>query len=124
VLVSLLTSAEAAELDLVQEERCCAGLGMTFVSFPIDDRGVPASQAVARQVIESLREMHRQGHGVGMHCRYGVGRAPMMAAAFLSALGIPAAEAFGAIAAARGCNVPDTEAQGEWVVRMGAEFGD
>ncbi len=42
VLVSLLTEQEVEELDLAQEPTLCAQNGIEFLSFGIEDRGVPA----------------------------------------------------------------------------------
>jgi protein-tyrosine phosphatase len=49
---------------------------------------VEPPQEVAR-LVEALTEHLRQGHGVGIHCRVGVGRSALVAACVLSALGVP-----------------------------------
>jgi protein-tyrosine phosphatase len=120
VLVSLLTEPEVGELDLEREAEACEQHDVQFVRFPIDDRGVPADDASATALVERLHELLMAGRAVGVHCRAGMGRSAMMAAAVLVQMGLPADDAFRAIKIARGCDVPDTEAQRAWVERLGS----
>jgi len=53
-----------------------------------------------------------------IHCRMGVGRAAMIAAALLVRRGQSVEEAFAQIAAARGCAVPDTSEQRAWAAKL------
>lgn len=55
VLVSLLTPDEMAELALVKEAAACESLGIQFLSFPINDRSVPASTPEALEFVRLLR---------------------------------------------------------------------
>ena len=48
VIVSLLEEDEAAQLDLVDEPEAAEANGMSFISFPIPDRGVPASATATK----------------------------------------------------------------------------
>jgi protein-tyrosine phosphatase len=116
--VSLLTDAEAIELNLTAEASKCRKHGLSFISCPIEDRAVPGDTAAAADLIERLRLEPMAGKVVGIHCRMGIGRSAMIAAALLGTLGTPPEEAFRRIAAARGCEVPDTPEQRSWVVRF------
>jgi protein-tyrosine phosphatase len=118
VLVCLLTSEEMAELDITEEADCCSANGIQFVSFPITDRGVPASGPEALSTVQRLASMLAEGRSVAIHCRQGVGRSALIAACLLASLGETPDAAFERIAQARGCPVPDTPEQREWVKRF------
>jgi protein-tyrosine phosphatase len=117
-LVCLLTRTEMAELGLVDEAEVCVAHSIPFVSFPILDRGVPASFQETLTVVRQLAALLEQGKAVGIHCRQGVGRSAMIAACVLAALGESPDVAFESIAKARRCPVPDTPEQHEWVRRF------
>ncbi|MDX2011947.1 MAG: hypothetical protein SFW67_17270 [Myxococcaceae bacterium] len=119
IVVSLLTSDEVNELDLGQERAACAALGLRFISFPIPDRGVPTHDAEAAALIAKLARDVQSSLAVAIHCRMGIGRASMVAAGVLRALGVAGDAALARIAEARGLAVPDTEAQRQWVLRLG-----
>jgi protein-tyrosine phosphatase len=53
---------------------------------------------------------------VAIHCRAGIGRSSLVAAAVLVLKGWIAADALAAIATARRLPVPDTELQRQWVL--------
>ena len=115
VVVSLLTSAEQWELDLTQEGDLCQQQNIHFLSLPIPDRQTPEDIGATLQVIEEAAQQLREGKHVAVHCRMGIGRAAMIAAGILVALGNQPDEALTLIEAARGCSVPDTEQQRAWV---------
>ncbi|MFN0087021.1 MAG: tyrosine protein phosphatase [Blastocatellia bacterium] len=115
VIVSLLEKEEAAELGLELEERHVRAAGGDFISFPIVDRNIPASRKDAADLVNRLGKLLTQGKQVGIHCRQSIGRASLIAAALLVAEGIAPDDAFERIGAARGCPVPETEPQREWV---------
>src|SRR5258708_3263169 len=116
-LVSMLTSEEATELGLMEEERLCAEQGIKFLNFPIPDRSVPNGNDI-RVVADSLAEEVKLGKAIGVHCRAGIGRSSMMAALVLTRLGWSPQAAFQAISESRGCKVPDTPEQEQWVTRF------
>ncbi len=118
VVVSLLEPEEIAELELENERACCEVSGITFLSFPIPDRKIPSSNQQAKAFIRELTELLAGGKSIVIHCRQGIGRASMIAAAVMGSGGIPVDEAFERIAIARGCPVPDTLEQREWVVGL------
>src|SRR5262245_65165290 len=55
-LVSLLEPAEEEELDLIQERAAAEAVGMTFVSLPIPDRGVPSDSGAGVAVAASVAQ--------------------------------------------------------------------
>lgn len=117
LVVSLLTPEENAELGLGEEAALCEQAQMGFLAFPIPDRGTPAELAEATRVIDEIVSALRGGKHVALHCRAGIGRSAMMAAAALVTLGETPEGAFSSIGAARGWQVPDTLVQREWVER-------
>jgi protein-tyrosine phosphatase len=122
VIVSALTQEESEELDLAREKELCRKAGIEFIAFPITDRGVPSSAKAALELARRLEERLALGEKVAIHCRQGVGRAALLAACVLAASGIDPASAFTRIAVARGCAVPDTGEQREWVVRFARDM--
>jgi protein-tyrosine phosphatase len=115
VLVSLLTAGEISELDLGEEARFCQERGMRYLSFPIQDFSVPASQAEALDFLEGLQALLLEGKHVGMHCRGGIGRSGVMAGGLLVLFGHTPRRAFELLSAARGLEVPETDEQRAWV---------
>jgi protein-tyrosine phosphatase len=116
ILVSLLTTAEAAELGLSLEQALCEEAGMEFRSFPIPDRCVPDSHRDLRELAEELATERRHGKNIGAHCRAGIGRSSLLLAAVLCVEGISPEHAFRLISNGRGLQVPDTPEQAEWLV--------
>ena len=114
VVVSLLEPHEIHDLGLGAERDGCVSAGITFISFPILDRGVPESLAKTRELVGTCKERLEAGDGIIIHCRAGIGRSSLIAACVLVALGEQSDEAFNRIAAARGLPVPDTPTQANW----------
>jgi hypothetical protein len=115
LLVSMLTPTEAAEFELNDEGALCLARGIDWISFPIVDRGVPASIEAMAEVVRRLERTLSQAKKVAIHCRAGIGRSSLLAACVLVSSGIGVDEAFGQVEASRGCPVPDTQEQREWV---------
>lgn len=120
VVVSLLTPTECQELELTEEAALCRSAGMTFIACPLADRSVPVPEAGADPLVAELVGLLTAGAHVAVHCRMGIGRSAMLAAATLIALGQTSEQALAAVAAARGCAVPDTPQQREWVEHYAA----
>lgn len=118
VLVSLLTQDEAADLELVDEAASCKANGIEYISFPIDDRSVPDERRAVGKLIDQICQALEMKLGVAIHCRAGIGRSSMIAALVLAAIDIPIDGAFRMIADSRGCDVPDTPQQREWVKKF------
>ena len=121
IIVSALTLAEAEELGLLDEGQCCKNNGLEFLSFPIQDGSVPSSFNAFDGLINSVIDYLRKGKAVGVHCRAGIGRSSMIVGCALVRNGFSVAAAFRAIQEARGCSVPDTPEQRQWVERFVSE---
>jgi|SRR5581483_11800179 len=118
VVMSTLTQEEEDELGLAAEAELCRSHGLEVLSFPIPDRGVPASLMIAKERAQTLERKLAEGKNVLVHCRQGIGRSSLLAAALLGMNGIPVETAFERVSAARGCPVPDTKEQRQWVERF------
>jgi protein-tyrosine phosphatase len=117
-VISLLEPAEVFELELSQEAEFCQKQGIVFHSFSIADRNVPASLTAARTFVAQLANLLSEGKNLVIHCRQGIGRSSLMAACVLVSSGFSVADAFEKIEMARGCQVPDTQEQRDWVKRF------
>jgi protein-tyrosine phosphatase len=118
VVVSLLTAEEIIELNLAAEEELCRQNGLELLSLPIPDRGVPPSLVVTSELLTKLAELLTSGKNIAIHCRQGIGRAGMIASALLASTGINANSAIQRASTARGCAVPETPEQREWVSKL------
>jgi len=123
VLVSALTPYETEDMGLLEESQCCQNYGLEFLSFPIEDRSVPTSFSEFDGLLNSLTDRLRKGKAVGVHCRAGIGRSSMIVASALIRDGLSVDSAFRVIQDARGCSVPDTAEQRQWVERYSSRFG-
>jgi len=115
LVVSLLQSAEIQELELALEADLCRNFGIDFISFPIQDRGIPTSLESTAKLAQLLSEKINSGQAVAVHCRAGIGRSALVAASTLVCMGFKPLDAFGKLSEARGVRVPDTSEQREWV---------
>jgi len=114
-VVSLLTPHENEDLQLSEESKLAPAHGLRFVSLPIEDRGVPPSWEDASRAIAQTAEMLRQGKNVAVHCRQGIGRSGVLAAALLIKGGNTPGDALTQISSARGLTVPETPEQMAWI---------
>jgi protein-tyrosine phosphatase len=117
VLVSMLTEEESIELGLESESEDCEAVAIEFVSLPIPDRSVPSDADDFLRSVERLAEMVRDGRSLAVHCRASIGRSSVLAVSVLVRLGWNANEAFHAVESARGCSIPDTPEQRQWVIQ-------
>jgi len=117
IVVSLLTPEEANELALAQEEQHCKANGIQYVAFPVADRGVPSSPAATLDLVSRLDKALAEGKNIGIHCRQGIGRSPLIAAYLLVLSGMDLESAFQQVSSARGYSVPETTEQREWVTK-------
>jgi protein-tyrosine phosphatase len=113
-IASLLEPGEEVELDLASERTVAEEAGLAFLSFPIADRGVPSATQEFHRFSARLANDVRAGRGVAVHCRAGIGRSGLAAAAVLVSLGHEPRDVFAMVSKARGVNVPDTDEQIEW----------
>jgi protein-tyrosine phosphatase len=122
VVVSLLTPEEIADLDLANEEKVCRANGIKFFSFAIPDRGVPASRKTMSALVAQIGDQLSAGKNVAIHCRQGIGRAPLVAISVLVLSGVDPELAIQQVSTARGCPVPETPVQRRWIEGMPAPF--
>lgn len=120
VVLSLLTPEEEQELDLEDESRAAQAQGIQFISLPIPDRQVPASEAEVGPVLEKVDAALTSGKNVVVHCRQGIGRTGLMAACLLVSRGMEPDRAVTSLSAARGVPVPETSEQRQWIDRYAA----
>ena len=123
-LVSLLERREIIELDLIDEEKRCAENGITYVNFPIPDRDIPEQGGGIDQLIDQLTTKIDAGLSVVIHCRMGIGRSSIVAAASLLTYKIKAVDSIEAISAIRGLTVPDTDRQLNWLKQRELSIGN
>ncbi len=116
-VASALTYEEMRELDIQQEEAVCLNHGILFFQFPIQDRGLPISFKSWDAFISNLTEQLEEKKIIVTHCRMGIGRASLLAASLMVRQGISPHKAFQWIENARGCPVPDTKEQRDWLER-------
>lgn len=122
VIVSLLTPDEIVRLELAEEAGLCQIHNVLFLNFPIEDHGVPKSQADAFEFASKLHNALASNQSVAIHCWGGIGRSGMIAACVLVRAGVEPNEALRRVSAARGSAVPDTQEQQQWVIDF-AQFG-
>lgn len=115
VVVSLLETDEIFELEIENEQFYCEANGVIFLNFPIGDRQTPQSFEETHRFIKKLNDFVEEGKKVAIHCRQGIGRASLIAACVLTLRGFSIKNAFGKIIEKRGCEVPDTKEQSDWV---------
>jgi protein-tyrosine phosphatase len=118
VIVSLLTRDEIVQWELAEETQLCQTYNMLFFSFPIEDHGVPTSQADTLELAGKLHNALAGGQNVAIHCWGGIGRSGMIAACVLVRGGLEPNEALRRVSVGRGFPVPDTPEQREWVTEF------
>ena len=122
VLVSLLETDEAQALGLSRTADIASNLHLDFIGFPIPDFGIPTDLEAFTDLAKHLARHLRTGISVACHCRGGIGRSTLLAAATMVSLGDDPSTVFDAISRARGLVVPDTARQVEWFDRVSKSF--
>jgi len=118
IVVSPLTPDEVEAFTLSAEEVRCREQGIHFLSFPIADRSVPPSSPETLTFIRDLEKKLAEGKNVAVHCRQGLGRSSMIVASLLVIGGLVPDRAIERVSSARGCPVPETSEQSDWVARL------
>jgi len=117
-VLSLLENVEAHQVGLEKEEAICEAHGIRFSNLAIADRGVPDDEVEFAKTIKTILKEIKSGTDLVVHCRAGIGRTGLVAAAVLVANGSKVDEAFEKVSEARGVEVPDTNEQKEFVIRL------
>lgn len=116
-VVSLLEKLEMPGLTEAEAD-LCAEFGLEFLAFPIRDKTVPPSLERFAELARDVAEKVERGRAVAIHCRAGIGRSTTLAACVLICLGVNPEVALDMIADARGAEVPETEAQRQWILNF------
>ncbi|MGH9874388.1 MAG: protein-tyrosine phosphatase family protein [Pyrinomonadaceae bacterium] len=114
VVVSMLTAPENLQLGLNAEAELCRTNGLQFISFPIEDFGVPDSVDATIKRAKELNDLFENGKSIGFHCRGCLGRAPLIASCVLMLSGETTERSFELVSAARGYLIPETPEQAAW----------
>jgi protein-tyrosine phosphatase len=114
VVVSLLTEADNSYLGLSAEGELCRSNGLQFISFPIEDFGVPDSLDETLQLVRKLNDLLTKGKSIGFHCHGCIGRSPLIASCVLMFSGASAERAFELVSVARGYPIPEAPEQAAW----------
>ncbi|MEM1325755.1 MAG: dual specificity protein phosphatase family protein [Bacteroidota bacterium] len=122
ILVSLLERGEIYDLDLQEEEIFCSQHGIEYINFPIEDVQVPKNEDKFTVLAALLADQIEHNKSVVIHCRMGIGRSSILAAAILIRLGYQGEETFEIISKHRGLAVPDTEEQRNWILSIEKEL--
>jgi protein-tyrosine phosphatase len=117
-LVSLLEQSEQWELGLQNEEEICKKWGIEFINFPIKDVNTPKNEEEFIKLAIKLSNQINENKRVVIHCRMGIGRASILAAAIMINLGLEGSEVFEIISIYRKLKVPDTEEQKDWILSI------
>lgn len=102
-VLTLMTDAELARLELGTLGQQIEAAGMRWFQLPIEDDQAPdaAFEAAWQQALPALVGLLRDGKHLVIHCKGGSGRTGLVAAALLMSLGQPQQEAMAAIRAHR-----------------------
>ena len=115
VVVSLLEPEEEAQLLLEGEAAAAAAGKLKFKTFPIPDRGVPASRESVAELANGIVQALEKGKNVAVHCRQGIGRSALIVGAVMVAAGNEPETALEIIERSRGLEVPETDEQRKWL---------
>jgi len=118
LVVSLLSLNEVLDLNLSHEEASYKAIGINFVHFPISDFDVPKSEDAFIALAEEVSGLVAEGYIVAIHCRAGIGRSSLLAAAILVHKGFKASEVFEHLSENRQIKVPDKKSQAEWLLKI------
>lgn len=119
-IVSTIEPWEARDLGLSDEGATVERLKMRFIWYPLRDRSVPPDRHAFTDFVVKLGRRLQSGEKIGVHCKGCIGRSTVVTASTLIKLGWSAERALDEIEVARGCSVPDTEEQRDWIL----DFGD
>lgn len=120
-VVSLLTGDEEQELDLVKESTEARNQDLTFLSYPIPDRGVPSDTTRLSNLLETIQQDLQQGKNVLVHCRQGIGRTGLIAACLLVLDGMEPETAIHEVSKVRGIHIPETPEQESCIYGVAAK---
>lgn len=115
VVVSLQELDEQSLCGVKAEARLCERSGLSFLSFPIRDHGVPEA---AEEFAGFVRQVHGEvasGRAVLVHCLAGIGRTGLLTSGVLLLLGVPRSTIADVLRRSRGFVMPETPEQRQWL---------
>ncbi len=121
LLVTLVQAHELKELEIPDLFEQVQAHGMQSCWFPIQDFSTPDSMAGLQALVEQILAALAAGQTVVVHCKGGLGRSGLVAAACLVALGYSPEAAFVAVRQARPGSV-ETLAQEAYVVEFARQW--
>jgi len=121
-LVSLLEKSEECELGLQDEKEICKRWEIEFINFPIKDVNTPKNETDFILLAKELAKRINENKKVVIHCRMGIGRSSILAAATMINLGCKEKDIFEIISKYRRLKVPDTEDQKRWILSIGEKL--
>lgn len=99
-------------MGLLEERSTVESKSISFISFPIPDRGIPESLPAALSLVADIARLLDAGKNGALHCRQSVGQAGLIAAAgVLMVEGVGPDQAIEVVSLARGLAIPETSAQ-------------
>lgn len=118
IVVCLLENSELYELGLKQEATYCVEQGLSFIHYPIQDVKVPTNEKTFLNLTNDLQKRLDKKQKIVIHCRMGIGRSSILAAALLIKNGIHKSSVFDYISNFREVTVPDTDQQKDWLLNL------
>jgi len=122
MLVSLLGLTEYPLLGIEDLADRAAAHQLDFHAFPITDAGVPPSVAWAAKLVQEILERVRSGDTVVVHCRGGLGRAGLVTACCLTAVGYDTVRAMAMVREVRSPSAIETLGQERFIAEFAAEW--
>ena len=117
-VVSLLSPNDILDLGLTHQESSYNALGINFIHFPIGDFDVPKNEDSFIALSHELCKQIAEGEIIAIHCRAGIGRSSLLAAAVLIQSGFNPDDVFEHISEHRETAVPDKRSQSEWLLSL------
>ena len=117
-LISLLERSEDWELGLEKEAELCQKWGIEFINFPIRDVYIPTDEEKFISLAQKLADYLNKDKKLVIHCRMGIGRSSILAAAIMISLAYEAKNVFEIISKYRKLKVPDTDEQRNWILSI------
>ena len=113
-VVSLIEPDEATDLSVPDLGPRIEAAGLTWLSFPIRDGGVPGDRAAFEALADRVSDLLDAGRHVVVHCKGGLGRAGTFASTVLVRRGVPPDEAIRQVRAAR-TGAVENRTQERWI---------
>ncbi|MEZ4979505.1 MAG: protein-tyrosine phosphatase family protein [Chitinophagales bacterium] len=121
-VVNLLDNKDIVELSLQDESLITHSVGLNYSHFPIEDYSFPKDKFAFISLAQKLKKEVLAQQIIAIHCRAGIGRSSLLAAAILASFSFPKEELFQHISKHRGCAVPDKQEQASQLLDLYKEL--